>query len=138
MKFVYLHGSEALLAERLRNRVGHFMNPALLASQIATLEVPANAVRIDVALPLAAQVREIRRALSLDDGDRPDAGSPIARDGEAALITDSVRRPPVDRTVHREAAVRVHIVHARVEVCVHVDLESEVHVDVQSPVRSPR
>jgi gluconokinase len=75
VRFVYLHGSEALLAERLRNRVGHFMNPALLASQIATLEVPANAVRIDVALPLAAQVREIRRVLSLDDGDRQDFGS---------------------------------------------------------------
>ncbi len=66
VKFVYLHGPEALLAERLRHRVGHFMNPALLASQIATLEAPPNAVRIQVALPLAAQVREIRRALSLE------------------------------------------------------------------------
>lgn len=64
--FVYLHGSEALLAERLRHRVGHFMNPALLASQFDTLEEPANAIRISAALPLAAQVREIRKALSLE------------------------------------------------------------------------
>ena len=66
VQFVYLHGSEALLAERLRHRVGHFMNPALLASQLATLEEPHNAIRIEVARPLAAQVRDIRRALSLD------------------------------------------------------------------------
>ncbi len=66
VRFVYLHGSEALLAERLRHRVGHFMNPALLASQFETLEVPANAIRISVALPLAAQVREIRRALAFE------------------------------------------------------------------------
>jgi len=35
-------------------------------SQLATLEEPQNAIRIEVALPLAAQVRDIRRALSLD------------------------------------------------------------------------
>jgi gluconokinase len=66
VRFVYLHGSEALLAERLRHRVGHFMNPALLASQFDTLEEPSTAVRIEAAMPLAAQVREIRRALGLD------------------------------------------------------------------------
>lgn len=75
VRFVYLHGTEALLAERLRHRVGHFMNPALLASQIATLEEPASAVRIEVALPLAAQIREIRRTLSLESGHPQDPTS---------------------------------------------------------------
>ncbi|MBV8616431.1 MAG: gluconokinase [Acetobacteraceae bacterium] len=37
---VYLQGSHALLAERVRNRAGHFMPPSLLDSQLATLEEP--------------------------------------------------------------------------------------------------
>ena len=41
LRFVYLQGSPALLAERLANRRGHFMPPALLESQVATLEEPA-------------------------------------------------------------------------------------------------
>lgn len=63
--FVWLTGPRALLAERLRHRVGHFMNPALLDSQLATLEEPAYAVRVEIALPLAAQIRAIRAALGV-------------------------------------------------------------------------
>ena len=63
--FAFLTGPRALLAERLRHRVGHFMNPALLDSQLATLEEPAYAVRVEIALPLAAQVRRIRAALGV-------------------------------------------------------------------------
>jgi len=37
---VFLDGSKALIAERLRARKGHFMPPALLDSQFATLEPP--------------------------------------------------------------------------------------------------
>jgi gluconokinase len=36
--FVHLSGSPELIAERMRTRRGHFMPPALLASQIATLQ----------------------------------------------------------------------------------------------------
>jgi gluconokinase len=63
VRFVYLHGDEPLLAERLRRRLGHFMDPRLLGSQLATLEEPRSAVRIEIALPLAAQIRAIRAAL---------------------------------------------------------------------------
>lgn len=63
--FVYLRGDEALLAERLRHRVGHFMNPRLLGSQLETLEEPASALRVEIALPLSAQVRRIREELAL-------------------------------------------------------------------------
>ena len=66
VRFVYLRGDEPLLAERLRHRVGHFMNPRLLGSQLETLEEPENALIIDIALPLAAQVRRIRQALALN------------------------------------------------------------------------
>jgi gluconokinase len=63
--FVYLRGDEPLLAERLRHRVGHFMNPHLLKSQLETLEEPGDAVRVEIALPLAAQVRRIRAAIGI-------------------------------------------------------------------------
>ena len=36
--FVHLRGPPELIAERMRNRRGHFMPPALLTSQIATLQ----------------------------------------------------------------------------------------------------
>ena len=41
VRFVLLQGDEPLLAERLAQRRGHFMPPALLASQLATLEAPS-------------------------------------------------------------------------------------------------
>ena len=41
VRFVYLTGSRALLAERMANRRGHFMPPSLLDSQLATLEEPS-------------------------------------------------------------------------------------------------
>ncbi|HEY1412896.1 MAG TPA: gluconokinase, partial [Rhodopila sp.] len=37
---VYLRGSKALIEARMRARKGHFMPPALLDSQFATLEEP--------------------------------------------------------------------------------------------------
>lgn len=40
-RIVFLNGSEDLIAARLRKRKGHFMPPGLLASQFATLEMPA-------------------------------------------------------------------------------------------------
>jgi gluconokinase len=41
VQFVYLAGTRALLAERMAKRRGHFMPPALLESQLDTLEEPA-------------------------------------------------------------------------------------------------
>lgn len=38
--FLHLSGSPEVIAERLNNRAGHFMPPALLESQFAALEVP--------------------------------------------------------------------------------------------------
>jgi len=39
--FIYLHGDRELLVARLAQRKEHFMAPALLESQLATLEPPA-------------------------------------------------------------------------------------------------
>lgn len=61
--FVHLHGSRALLRERLAARRGHYMNPALLESQLDTLEEPSDAIVVDVALSPAEIVGVIRKAL---------------------------------------------------------------------------
>lgn len=41
VRFVYLQGAHELIAGRLAERRGHFMPPALLDSQFATLEEPS-------------------------------------------------------------------------------------------------
>lgn len=59
--FVHLTGSEELLAERAAGRVGHFMPPSLLASQLALLEpigLDERGLTIDVAAPADAIVAE--------------------------------------------------------------------------------
>src|SRR5207249_3566318 len=38
VKFVFLHGSRARIADQLKQRRGHFIDPALLDSQFADLE----------------------------------------------------------------------------------------------------
>ena len=40
VRFVFLDGSQALIADRLARRKGHFMPPGLLDSQFRTLEPP--------------------------------------------------------------------------------------------------
>ena len=49
MRFVYLHAPTALIKERIKSRRHPYMNPVLLDSQVATLEVPAEAWHINVA-----------------------------------------------------------------------------------------
>ena len=54
LRFVHLHGSPALLAQRLKARSGHYMPASLLQSQLDTLEPPGAdeaAITIDIALP---------------------------------------------------------------------------------------
>jgi gluconokinase len=46
VRFVLLDGSKAMIAERLAHRMHSYMNPALLESQMATLEVPEDALRV--------------------------------------------------------------------------------------------
>ena len=41
LRFVFLEGQRALIAERFAGRRGHFMPPSLLDSQFATLEEPS-------------------------------------------------------------------------------------------------
>lgn len=65
VRFVYLKGSALLIAERLRSRHGHFANEAILASQFADLEEPADAVIVEIAGTPEQIVAEIRAKLAL-------------------------------------------------------------------------
>lgn len=63
--FVYLVGDPALIRTRLAARQEHFMPPALLDSQMALLEPPTDGLCVDVALPPATIIDNIREALRL-------------------------------------------------------------------------
>ena len=63
VKVVYLKGSKEVIAERLRDRTGHFMNPDPLQSQIDTLEEPRDAIVVDVSAAPEAIVNAIRARL---------------------------------------------------------------------------
>ena len=65
VRFVHLVGDQATIASRLAERKHRYMPPSLLASQFATLERPANAVEIDVRLPVGRQVDDICTALAV-------------------------------------------------------------------------
>ena len=65
VRFVYLKGSAALIANRLHSRRGHFANEQILASQLSDLEEPENAVTVGIAGTPTEIVQEIRNRLAL-------------------------------------------------------------------------
>jgi gluconokinase len=58
VRFIYLEGTQAMIADRLGQRKGHFMPPGLLASQFQTLEPPTPDERA-VTVSIDAQVEVI-------------------------------------------------------------------------------
>jgi gluconokinase len=48
VQFVYLKGSYELIAQRLRERKGHFADEHILAGQFTDLEEPADAIVVDI------------------------------------------------------------------------------------------
>jgi len=48
VQIVYLKGTPQLLEQRLRARVGHFMTARMLASQLAALEEPEDAMVVEI------------------------------------------------------------------------------------------
>lgn len=70
IRFVYLHGHPDYLRSRLRQRQGHFMAADMLDSQLATLEVPQDAILVEVddSVSVAVAVNRICTQLgSLED-----------------------------------------------------------------------
>jgi gluconokinase len=65
VRFVYLQGSFELIAARLHARHGHFMPESLLRSQFDALEVPQDALTVDIAQSPEAIVTELREKLGV-------------------------------------------------------------------------
>jgi gluconokinase len=63
LHFVLLEVPRDVLEHRLAERRNHYMSPALLDSQIATLETPRDAIRVAADLPPDRVVREIMDAV---------------------------------------------------------------------------
>jgi gluconokinase len=66
--FAYLKASRKSLDDRLHSRAGHFARPALLESQLDTLEEPApdeGVLTVDGERPVAELVTQIRRVLEV-------------------------------------------------------------------------
>jgi gluconokinase len=60
---VFLEASRAELERRLARRTGHFFDPTLLASQLATLERPRRAATIDADREVDLVVRDVVHAV---------------------------------------------------------------------------
>ena len=56
--WILLNGNYEKILSRIQARKGHFMPPALLRSQVETLEIPDYAFQIDVDLDQKEQVRQ--------------------------------------------------------------------------------
>jgi gluconokinase len=68
VRFVFLRGSRARITDQIRQRHGHFMNPALLDSQFADLEEPKpseDVLTIELGGTPSALVEEIKRQLEI-------------------------------------------------------------------------
>jgi gluconokinase len=64
--FVYLKGTADVIRSRLNARSGHYFDPSLLASQLAALEEPADAVVVDIGQSPAAIAETIAARLLAD------------------------------------------------------------------------
>lgn len=65
VEFVHLKAAPSVIHKRLRQRKGHFMNPALIDSQFAALEEPNNAFVVDATLPTDEIIKSVRQALAI-------------------------------------------------------------------------
>jgi gluconokinase len=65
VRLVYLKADRDLIRQRLLQRRGHFMNPALVESQFTTLEEPNDAVWVDASLSPREVVASLRRQLQI-------------------------------------------------------------------------
>lgn len=71
VRFLHVHGSREILADRLGHREGHFFPAKLLDLQLATLEMlepDEDGVVVDMALPVEDQVEAAMRLLGLAPG----------------------------------------------------------------------
>ena len=63
LRWIYLKGDAATIGPRLSARHGHYMPASQLASQLATLEEPQDAIVVDVRDSTGAQVAQVASRL---------------------------------------------------------------------------
>jgi len=63
VRWVFLDGDAELLAGRLRNRPGHFAGPAIVSSQLETLERPRDALTLHAGPPVDELIEAIQTHL---------------------------------------------------------------------------
>ncbi len=65
VQFVHLAGRRAVIASRMAARIGHYMPPGLLDSQLATLEPPGpdEALTVSIEQPLADLIETIAKTV---------------------------------------------------------------------------
>jgi gluconokinase len=68
VKFVYLQGEFGLISRRLKGRKSHFFNAALLRSQFDTLEIPKDALVVDISRTPKEIVQTIIGAINAQTG----------------------------------------------------------------------
>ncbi|AZI56865.1 gluconokinase [Nakamurella antarctica] len=93
--FVHLAGGKDTISKRLTTRMDHFMPPALLDSQIATLEAPGedeNTLVVDIGRRPAEEAAEIISRLGL----RPEPSSPAAGAQFRGAVPGPAACPPAD------------------------------------------
>ena len=69
-RFIFLHGAQSLLLERLMARKGHYMPSDLLQSQLDTLDIPdreADVCEVDIACDTEEQLRRSLMFLERED-----------------------------------------------------------------------
>jgi gluconokinase len=69
VQFILLDGSHTLISERMKKRKGHFMPPALLESQFATLERPSadeDATVLDISHSIPSLLAEAVRSVTAE------------------------------------------------------------------------
>lgn len=68
VRFIHLVAPVERIAQRLEARSGHFMKARMLASQLATLEAPVDAARVETDRPLQAVVQDVVRVIGAGVG----------------------------------------------------------------------
>ena len=68
VRFLLLTGDPELIRQRIAARIGHFAGPDLLPSQLDTLEIPADAVTVNVDAEPDVVVQRALDALQLSSG----------------------------------------------------------------------
>ena len=64
VQIIYLKGSYDLIWSRMEKRTNHYMKPHMLRSQFDALEEPANALAVDISMPVSDIVQKIVSSMS--------------------------------------------------------------------------